>query len=161
MVERGTYSLSWAHEKLHAAMTLNFYPIYSMEEQMAIKLNFHSSYFVYIYKKYHHLWSQATLFLNFGEHSPFYGTTDTPVFNFWWHLVCFSKPAWAPLFTLGGGGHDVCSLRFTSGVTPVNLLRASIVAGRCTPQAALSTLTRKLFCTGLELYLTYSRTKNS
>ena len=39
------------------------------------------------------------------------------------------KPQWATLFTLGGGGtHDALSMRFTSGVTPADLLAASMAA---------------------------------
>ena len=46
--------------------------------------------------------------------------TDTPVLDFWWHLLWVSKPEWAALFTFGIG---IRSLRFTSGVTAANLLR--------------------------------------
>ena len=33
----------------------------------------------------------------------FCGATDTPVLDFWWHLLWVSKPEWEALFTLGGG----------------------------------------------------------
>ena len=51
-----------------------------------------------------------------------------PVLDFWWCLLSVSKPEWVALFALGGGVHDVCSLRFTSGVTPADLLVASMAA---------------------------------
>ena len=44
--------------------------------------------------------------------------TDTPVLDFWWLLLCVSKPEWPALFALGRGIYDVHFLRFTSGVTP-------------------------------------------
>ena len=44
--------------------------------------------------------------------------------DFWWHLLRVSKPEWAVIFMLGRGIHVTCSLRFTSGVTPANLLVA-------------------------------------
>ena len=37
--------------------------------------------------------------------SHFCGDTDTPVLDFWWHLLWVSKPEWAALFKLGGGIH--------------------------------------------------------
>ena len=46
--------------------------------------------------------------------SPFCGATDTPVLDFWWHLLWVSKPEWAALFALGGGIHVTRSLKFTS-----------------------------------------------
>ena len=57
--------------------------------------------------------------------SPFCGAIDTPILDFWWRLLSVSKPEWAALFALGGGICDIRSLRFTSGVTPVDLLVAS------------------------------------
>ena len=42
------------------------------------------------------------------------------------HLVL--KPEWTALFALGRGIHVTCCLRFTSGVTPANLLAASMAA---------------------------------
>ena len=45
------------------------------------------------------------LFLKVGGHIPFYGATDTPVLDFWWHFLWVSKPEWASLFALGGGIH--------------------------------------------------------
>ena len=60
--------------------------------------------------------------------SPFFGATDTPILDFWWRLLWVSKPEWAALFKLGRGIHVTCSLRFTSGVTPADLLVASKAA---------------------------------
>ena len=62
--------------------------------------------------------------------SPFRGATDTPVLDFWRCLLWVSKPEWAALFALGGGIGDVHSLKFTSGVTPPNLLAANMAADR-------------------------------
>ena len=51
-----------------------------------------------------------------------------PLFlDFLSHLLWVSKPEWATLFALGGGVCDVCSLKFTSGVTPADLMVASIL----------------------------------
>ena len=58
-----------------------------------------------------------------------FGTTDAPVLNFWWCLLWVSKPEWETLFALGWGICDIHSLRFTSGVTPLPMYMASIVAG--------------------------------
>ena len=44
------------------------------------------------------------------------------------HLLWVSKPEWAALFALGRGIRVTCSLRFTSGATPANLLVASMAA---------------------------------
>ena len=44
-----------------------------------------------------------------GGYMSFCGATDTPVLDFWWHLLWVSKPEWAALFTLGGGMCDVYS----------------------------------------------------
>ena len=60
--------------------------------------------------------------------SPFCGATDTPVLDFWLCLLWVSKPEWVASFILGRGVHDICSLRFISGATPVNLLAASMAA---------------------------------
>ena len=68
----------------------------------------------------------------------FYGSTDTPVLDFWWCLLWVSKPERAALFTLGGGICDVHSLRFTSGAIPTNLLTASMAASRYSPHACFS-----------------------
>ena len=57
-----------------------------------------------------------------------FGATETPVLDFWWHLLQVSKREKAALFTLGGGVHDIYSLRFTSGVTPLPVYMASIAA---------------------------------
>ena len=52
-----------------------------------------------------------------------------PLFlDFWWCLLWVSKPKWAALSALGGGIHFTHSLRFTSGVTPADLLAASMTA---------------------------------
>ena len=78
-------------------------------------------------------------FLNkIGGYMSFYGATDTPVLDFWWCLLWVSKPKWAALFTLGRGICDVCSLRFTSGVTPAELLMASMVTSHCSPHVCFS-----------------------
>ena len=53
-------------------------------------------------------------------------------------LVWVSKPEWAALFTHGRGVHDICSLRFTSGVTPGDLLMASMVTVADHPHASFS-----------------------
>ena len=60
--------------------------------------------------------------------SPCCGATDTPVLEFWWRLLWVSKPEWAALFELCRGILVTCSLRFISGVTPADLLVASMVA---------------------------------
>ena len=49
--------------------------------------------------------------------------TDTPVLYFW-----VSKPECAAIFVLGGGVRVTCSLKFTSGATPANLLVASMAS---------------------------------
>ena len=62
----------------------------------------------------------------------------------WGHRnPCFGLLVTSPLgfkakFPLGGGVHDVCSLRFTYGATPANLLMASVVASRCFLHACFS-----------------------
>ena len=33
----------------------------------------------------------------FGGHKSFYGATDTPVLDFWWHLFWVTKSGWIPL----------------------------------------------------------------
>ena len=55
--------------------------------------------------------------------SPFCGTTDTPVLDFW-----VSKPGWIPHLRASWHAHNRC-LRFTSGVTPADLLAATMAAG--------------------------------
>ena len=47
-------------------------------------------------------------------------------------------PEWAALFTLGGGVCDVHSLRIISGVTPAELLMASMADCHCSPPACFS-----------------------
>ena len=56
-----------------------------------------------------------------------------PLITFFWISGDVSKPEWAGLFTLGRGVYDVCSLRFASGVTPVQLLMDNMVASHCSP----------------------------
>ena len=59
--------------------------------------------------------------------SPFCGATDTPVLDFWWYLPWVSKPGWIPrLPALSPACNEF--LRFTSGVTPADLLAASMAA---------------------------------
>ena len=60
--------------------------------------------------------------------SSFCGATDTPVSDFWWCLLWVSKLEWAALFVLCRGVHITHSLRFISGVTPADLLVASMAA---------------------------------
>ena len=62
---------------------------------------------------------------NLEDISPFCGATDTPVLDFWLCLLWVSKLEWAALFTHDGGTCVTSSLRFTSGVTPADLLAAS------------------------------------
>ena len=58
-----------------------------------------------------------------------FGATDTPVLDFWEHLLWVSKPEWATLFTLGGGVRVL--LRFTSIVTLLPVYMAIIfILGR-------------------------------
>ena len=59
-----------------------------------------------------------------------FGATDIPVSDLWWRLLWVSKPEWATLFTLHSGVCDTHSLRFTTGVTPEDILPATKVAGR-------------------------------
>ena len=64
------------------------------------------------------------MFFKFLEDiSPFCGANDIPVLEC---LIWVSKPEWAALLALGGIVHVTCSLRFTSGVTPADLLVASM-----------------------------------
>ena len=65
----------------------------------------------------------------FVGHTSIFGATDTPVSDFWWHLLWVSKPEWAALFKLCGGVRDIHSLRFISGVTPLLVYMASIATG--------------------------------
>ena len=59
--------------------------------------------------------------------SPFCGATDTPILDFWWHLLWVSKPKWVlPYSSLAEAYVIKHSLRFTSGVTPADLLAASM-----------------------------------
>ena len=67
------------------------------------------------------------LFKNkFRGHQPFCRATDTPVLDFWCQLPWVSKPVSIPfLDTLSLASNGF--LRFTFGVTPTDLLMASIV----------------------------------
>ena len=49
-----------------------------------------------------------------------------PLFWTFGDISWVSKPEWAALFTLGRGIHITCSPKFTSGVTPADLLVASV-----------------------------------
>ena len=59
--------------------------------------------------------------------SPFFGATNTPVLDFWWRLPWISKSGWIPHLRASSPAHNGC-LIFTSGVTPANLLAASMAA---------------------------------
>ena len=64
---------------------------------------------------------------HFGLQKSFCGATDTPVLDFLWCLPWVPKPGWIPhLHAL----LPVCNwfLRFPSGVTPADLLSASMAA---------------------------------
>ena len=66
-------------------------------------------------------------FKKIGEHQPFRRATDTPALHFRCHLPWVSKPVSIPcLDTLSLACNGF--LRFTFGVTPTDLLMASIVA---------------------------------
>ena len=71
--------------------------------------------------------------------SPFCGATD-PWFGLLVTSPLGSKPEWAALFTLGGGVHVTCSLRFTSGVTPADLLVASMATDPSLPNTCKQAL---------------------
>ena len=62
--------------------------------------------------------------------SPFCGATDTPVLDFWWRLLWVSKSEWVlPYLSLVEAYVlHYMYLRFTSGVTPADLLVASMAA---------------------------------
>ena len=67
-------------------------------------------------------------FFFFGGHESFFsGATDTSVLDFWWCLPWVSKPGWIPHLHASLPGHNGF-LRFTSGVTPTDLLAASMAA---------------------------------
>ena len=59
--------------------------------------------------------------------SPFCEATDTPVLDFWWHLPWVPNPGWIPHLHASSPVHNRC-LRFTSGVTPADLLAACMAA---------------------------------
>ena len=63
-----------------------------------------------------------------GGHKSFLWGHWSPVLDFWWCLLWFSKPEWAVLFVLGRGIHVTHSLRLTSGATPADLLATSMAA---------------------------------
>ena len=57
-----------------------------------------------------------------------FGTTNTPVLDFSWHLLWVSKPEWVQPYLDFRGECNVHSLRSTSGATYIaNLLTVSIV----------------------------------
>ena len=59
------------------------------------------------------------------------GTTDTPVFGLLvMSALGFKARLGSALFTLGRGLHDIHSLRFTSGVTPLQVYYGSIAASQ-------------------------------
>ena len=64
----------------------------------------------------------------FEDICTFCGATDTPVFDFWWHNLGFQNQKWWALFALCRAVHVTHSLRFTSGMTPADLLTASMAA---------------------------------
>ena len=59
----------------------------------------------------------------------FCGATDTPVFDFWWHLPWVSKPGWIPCLCAPSPVWDKF-IKFTSGATPADLLAASMAVQR-------------------------------
>ena len=67
------------------------------------------------------------------DKSPFCGDMDTHFLDFWGCLLWVSKPEWAALFALGEGVCVTCSLRFTSTVTPADLLAASMAVEPISP----------------------------
>ena len=55
-------------------------------------------------------WHVSPFFLwgaSFGGHESMFGATDTPVLNFWRHLLWVLKPEWAALLELGGGVREI------------------------------------------------------
>ena len=64
----------------------------------------------------------------FGGHGWFLWSHWYPFLDFRWRLLWFWKPEWTALFLLGRGIPVTCSLIFTSGATPANLLAANMVA---------------------------------
>ena len=72
-------------------------------------------------------WRQCFFKKCLGEHrSPFCWVTDTPILNFSWHILWVSKPQWAALFVFGRCVYVTCSLKFTSSMTPADLMVASM-----------------------------------
>ena len=66
----------------------------------------------------------------FGGHMSVFGTTGTPVLDFWWRLLWVSKPEWVlPYSIFCWGKCNVHSPRSTSDATPANLLMTGIAAG--------------------------------
>ena len=56
------------------------------------------------------------------------GATDTPVLDLVMSPLGFKARVGFALFELCGGVRDICSLRLTSGVTPLPVYNASIAA---------------------------------
>ena len=56
--------------------------------------------------------------------SLFYGTTDVPVLDFWWHLPRVLKPGWIPHLHASAPVYNGF-FRFTSGTTTADLLTGS------------------------------------
>ena len=56
--------------------------------------------------------------------------TDTPVSHSSNVSSGFQSQGGQPYLHFGGGVHDICSLRFTSGATPLQVYIASIAASR-------------------------------
>ena len=83
------------------------------------------------YQKYHFSFSCALWkFLKkiLEDMSPFRGTTDTPVLDFWWRLPWVSMPGWIPCLHALSPAHNGFP-RFTSGATPADPLTASMGRG--------------------------------
>ena len=52
----------------------------------------------------------------------FFGNTDAPVLDFWWHPIWVSKPEQVLIYSqFVAGSHDMRSLWFSYGVTPADL----------------------------------------
>ena len=66
----------------------------------------------------------------FVGHMSICGATDTPVLDFWWHLLWVSKPEWVLPYSHLVEAYMIYihSLRFTSGATPLLVYNASIAA---------------------------------
>ena len=78
-------------------------------------------------------------------HCPFCWVTDTPVLDFWWHLLSVSKLGWMPpcmLSHLHANRYEF--LRFTSSATAADLLMATMAA------SCVSNICFLLFCTQIK-----------